>query len=505
MDENIAKEFYSRADIQERILHFSKNREIGVMFDGYFGKRPDVIENYFDIKTLVNKGVRSFHSSEERWLNPLMLGGEKKPQDRDGNRLGWDLILDLDGVSFEYSQIVGKLLVDYFTSIEVHNVSVKFSGNKGFHLAIPFEAFSKFNGLNETRLLFPDVAKKMAMYLMYHLRGKISKTILDKEGGIENISKMYDIPMDELVNKDEGSYFFDFMKVIEIDTILITSRHLFRMPYSFNEKSGLVSIPIHKDRVMEFTKDEAKPENVDPSKYIEFEFLYYDPKYGKDGDVLLHIIEQPDDDSFTGESGTYIDSGDLEEKISLIQNRKRESMGKMILASGGEVFEIDGTVEMKDFPETIKFALAHSFLDGKKRGLFLLLTYLTSINWTYDQIEDVIKTWNSAQEEPLKPNYVKAQITWFKAQPGKISPPKFNNDNYFRHIGITDEVIQKDRIAFKNVTIRTPLHHSFTFLKTKDAKKGKKKSNNKTDIKETNKVKKENSAKEIEKKPEDKV
>jgi DNA primase catalytic subunit len=106
MDENIAKEFYSRADIQERILHFSKNREIGVMFNGYFGKRPDVIENYFDIKTLVNKGVRSFHSSEERWLNPLILGGEKKPQDRDSNRLGWDLILDLDGVSFEYSQIV---------------------------------------------------------------------------------------------------------------------------------------------------------------------------------------------------------------------------------------------------------------------------------------------------------------------------------------------------------------------------------------------------------------
>ena len=475
MDDNIAKEFYSRKDIQERLLHFSKNREIGVMFDGYFGKRPDVIENYFDLKTLVNKGVRSFHCSEERWLNPLILGSEKKIQDRDANRLGWDLILDLDGVDFVYSQIVGKILIDYFTSISVYNVSVKFSGNKGFHLAIPFEAFSKYNGLNETRLLFPNVAKKIAMYLMYQLRGEISRTILDLDGGIDGISKKYDIPKEDLVNKDAGSHYFDFMKVIEIDTILITSRHLFRMPYSFNEKSGLVSIPLANNRIMDFSKEEAKPENVDPLKYSKFEFLKYDDTYGKDGDILLHLIEQPDDDSFTGDSGTYIDSGDLEEKISLIQNRKRESLGKMILASGGEVFEIEGTIEMKDFPETIKFALQNNFIDGKKRGLFLLLTYLTSINWTFDQIGDVIKTWNKNQEEPLKWNYIQAQISWFKAQPGKISPPKFTNDNYFKHIGITQEIIDKDRTAFKNVIIRTPLHHSFTFQKAQDAKKSKKK------------------------------
>lgn len=475
MDESLAKEFYSREDIQERILHFAKDREIGVMFDGYFGKRPDVIENKFDLQQLINKGVRSFHCSEERWLNALILGSEKKPSERDDNRLGWDLILDLDGVCFEYSQIVGKIIIDYFTKIGIQNVSVKFSGNKGFHIALPFESFSKYNGLNETRLMFPDVAKKIAIFLMYELRGEISKQILERDGGIEGVSKKYDIQMEELVNKDEGSHNFDFMKVIEIDTILITSRHLFRAPYSFNEKSGLISIPVHKNRMMEFEKEEAKPQNVDPSKYVDFEFLKYDLKYGKDGDKILHLIEEPDEDAFLGEGGSYIDSGDLEEKISIIQNRKRESMGKMILASGGEVFEIDGTIELKDFPETIQFALQHNFVDGKKRALFLLLTYLTSINWTYETIEDLIKEWNSKQEEPLKDNYVKAQISWFKSQEGKISPPKFSNDNYFKQIGITQDIIDKDINFFKSVKIRTPLHHSFTLLKTQENKKGKKK------------------------------
>lgn len=486
MDENIAKEFYSRKDIQERILHFSKNREIGVMFDGYFGKRPDVIENYFDLKKLINKGVRSFHSSEERWLNPLMLGSEKNPKDRDQNRLGWDLILDLDGVSFEYSQIVGKILIDYFYSLGVYNVSTKFSGNKGFHLAIPFEAFSKYNGLNETRLLFPQVAKNIAMYLMLELRGIISKTILDKEGSIDNISKRYDIPMEDLVNKDEESHYFDFMKVIEIDTILITSRHLFRMPYSFNEKSGLVSIPVSNDRIMIFSKEEAKPENVDPKKYKDFEFLNYNEKHGKDGDKLLQLIEQPDDDAFTGDSGTYINSEDLEDKINIIKNKKREALGKMVLSSGaGEVFEIEGKIEEKDFPETIKFALNHNFIDGKKRGLFLLLTYLTSINWTFDEVDKLIKEWNEKQEEPLKRNYIHAQLSWFKAQPGKISPPKFSNDNYFKQIGILQEVIDKDVKAFKNVTIRTPLHHSFTLQKSKEAKKNTKKNKKESQAKNT--------------------
>ena len=37
----------------------------------------------------------------------------------------------------------------------------------------------------------------------------------------------------------------DVEKFLEIDTVLISSRHLYRMPYSLHEKSGLVSLPIN--------------------------------------------------------------------------------------------------------------------------------------------------------------------------------------------------------------------------------------------------------------------
>jgi DNA primase catalytic subunit len=473
MDSNLAKEYYSRKEIQERILHFARDREIGVMYDGYFGKRPDVIETYFDVASLVKKGVQSFHCSEERWLNPLMLGSEKHEEDRNKNRIGWDLILDLDGLCFEYAQIVAKILIEYFSSLGISSLSIKFSGNKGFHLAIPFEAFSAYTGIEETRLLFPELPKKIAMFLMHTLRSKISKAIIEFEGSIETIAKKYSIDVNDLKNDDAESCFFDFMKVIEIDTILITTRHLFRMPYSLHEKSGLVSIPIDPKRIMEFSKKEAKPEHVDPEKYKEFEFLSFTPNK-KDGNILISLIEQPSEEDFSIK-GSYIDMNDLEEKFKSHLKKKRELQGKMVLESGEEVFEINGTVDLKDIPKTIQYVLDTSFSDGKKRALFLLLTYFTSINWTFEQLEPLLDQWNAKQEEPLKKNYISAQISWFKAQNKKISPPKFDNENYFKQIGIPKEVIETDKKAFANVTIKTPLHHTFIFLKQQEFKKNKQK------------------------------
>src|SRR3989344_8368465 len=49
---------------------------------------------------------------------------------------------------------------------------------------------------------------------------------------------------------------------LEIDTVLIASRHLYRMPYSLHEKSGLVSLPLDPNKVLEFEKPMARPEVV---------------------------------------------------------------------------------------------------------------------------------------------------------------------------------------------------------------------------------------------------
>ena len=73
MRKELAEEYYSRPEIQKAILNFAKDREIAVMYAGYYGKRPDVIEYLTDVKNFVKNGAFSFHCSEELWHNPLNI------------------------------------------------------------------------------------------------------------------------------------------------------------------------------------------------------------------------------------------------------------------------------------------------------------------------------------------------------------------------------------------------------------------------------------------------
>ncbi len=453
MDKTIAKKYYERPDIQKAILKFAKDREIGVMFDGYFGKRPDVIENLYDIQKFVKNGVMSFHTSEERWANPLLLGNDKlTDEDKAKNRIGWDLILDLDGVDFELSKIVGRIIIDHLKEIGINNISIKFSGNKGFHIGVPWEAFSEnIIGIGETRNLFPDVARKIASYLVYELKSKFAREILTAVGSIDLASEKYGIPLGDLISKDEDCLNFDWMKLMEIDTILIASRHLFRAPYSLNEKSGLVSVPLKAEKIMEFQKHWATPERIKPDYHNNYMFLKYNSEYGKDADILL--IKSYEDD--------YID------KISEDISKANEN-----LKTDFEI-SIDEEVELKDFPPTIKYVLSNNFPDGKKRALFLLLTFLYSINWDKEHIEQTVKEWNQKQDTPLKNNYIKAQISWFNVRQKSLSPPSYDNENYFKQIGIPEDIINKDKTAFKKLTAKNPLHYVYLLLKNKN--KGKQK------------------------------
>jgi len=61
---------------------------------------------------------------------------------------------------------------------------------------------------------------------------------------------------------DDYATAFDPLSILDIDTVLISSRHLYRMPYSFHEKSGLVSLPIDPKQVLQFEKNMAAPENI---------------------------------------------------------------------------------------------------------------------------------------------------------------------------------------------------------------------------------------------------
>jgi hypothetical protein len=498
MHKSIAQTYYSRIEIQKAILNFAKDREIGVMFDGYFGKRPDIIEYLSDVKVLVDKGIFSFHCSEERWANPLLLGTEKQIADRDNNRAGWDLILDLDGVDYVYSRLLGKVIIDFFDDIGVKNVTTKFSGNKGFHIGVPFEAFSRecfglVEGINESRLLFPDVAKRTVLFMLEHpdFNSSICKSILEYNGGdgglgeINKISNKYDIPLDEL-KFDEKTLLFDFMKVIDIDTILITSRHLFRMPYSLNEKSGLVSIPLPNDKIMTFEREDALPEKVNPEAYKEFEFLTYNPKFGKDGNKLLMKVYEDIDANI-----------DIDGPLSSYKKKQKDWEGR-IQSEGGQLieFEINQEVTLQDFPKTISHILKTNFQDGRKRALFVLTTFLTSIKWDWTTIDKLIDEWNEKQEESLKKQYINAQTSWFKVKDKPISPPNFTSVNYYTAIGVPTEIIQSDKRAFSGTTIKNPLHFVFVKLKRDEMKAELEKKNKKKEPKKKPEPKKKVESKE---------
>ena len=56
-------------------------------------------------------------------------------------RKGWDLVIDIDCPYWPYSKIIADLVVKALRHHHISAISAKFSGNKGFHIGVPFEAF----------------------------------------------------------------------------------------------------------------------------------------------------------------------------------------------------------------------------------------------------------------------------------------------------------------------------------------------------------------------------
>jgi DNA primase catalytic subunit len=249
---------YKREEIQDALISHSKNKEIAVKYGlKGFGKRPDTLTYPRDILEFAKQGASSFHCSEELWKNPLQLNPALKHTDLDELRAGWDLVLDIDCPFLDYSGIAADLLVRALKYHGVESVSVKFSGNHGFHIAVPFEAFpEKVNDI-PTKNLFPDGPKKIALYLKEMIRDHLSESILKRED-LNAVLQKTGKKFDDVIKDGK----FDPFVILSIDTVLISSRHLYRMPYSLNEKSGLVSIPIDSSKILEFSKETAHPDKV---------------------------------------------------------------------------------------------------------------------------------------------------------------------------------------------------------------------------------------------------
>lgn len=341
--------YYKNQNISKLISLSCKNREVGVKYlEGYFGKRPEIIENPADVLEFSKNRSSSFHISEEIWSNPLAISTGQKQSELDELRIGWDLIIDIDFPVWDITKLIANEIIIALKKHGVKSITIKFSGNKGFHIGVPFKAFPDSVHGKDTKLLFPEGVKRINAYLVHYIDKletgfEFSQKILAnpefQKYASENEGKklIYEVCKKcgtRVTGKDEKKVTFQcsscgneisdgdgpykicpvcsrIMKRVEvvyekicpkcssreaikkvnllIDEILVSSRHLYRCPYSLHEKSGLVSLPINPDDVLSFKRESAEPKKV--LELIDFilknkELISYGPNEAQNSQLL---------------------------------------------------------------------------------------------------------------------------------------------------------------------------------------------------------------------------
>ena len=87
------------------------------------------------------------------------------------------------------------------------------------------------------------------------------------------------------------------------------------------------------------------------------------------------------------------------------------------------------------FPPCISIIL-NGIDEGRKRALFILINYFSSIGWDYEMIEKKLKEWNAKNREPLRDVYLLGQLRYHKQMRKRILPPNCSNEMYMLGIGV---------------------------------------------------------------------
>ncbi|MBS3137236.1 hypothetical protein J4232_02275 [Candidatus Woesearchaeota archaeon] len=446
---------YKHIDIQQTMLENAIDREVAVRFNDYFGKRPDVLQYPNDILEFAKQGATSFHVSEEQWNNPLHLNPNLSKKDIDELRKGWDLVLDIDCKLWDYSKLITHLLIQEIKAHGITAVSCKFSGNKGFHIGIPFEAFPQSFQGKVTKQLFPEGPRRIALYLKAKIEPKLLDYITTNNKTAE-IAELLQKPEQELFKmfcnncsthvkqkntvttfvceycdiqtKNETEDFlqcekckrlmkrlqkietkvqcsrcssaslskrFDIAALLDIDTVLISSRHLYRMAFSLHEKSGLFSLPIDPEKVLEFNKEDATPQNIQNIIKIKHQFLNKkDVKKDEARELILQAF----------------DFHPIFEEEDILKKLEQK-----------EFSAPENAIPEELFPPCMLTGL-NGMEDGKKRFMFALINFLESVGWDYPQIEELLTEWNKKNPASLREVIIGGQLRYRKEQKKKILP-----------------------------------------------------------------------------------
>ncbi|MBI4177777.1 MAG: hypothetical protein HY516_05460 [Candidatus Aenigmarchaeota archaeon] len=390
-------DYYSRGDVQNALLEVSKNREVaGIFKTGSFGQRPNMLVYPEDIVSMVRSGTVSFHGSVERWDNPMSLRPGMGAEELSEVRTGFELIIDPDVKSFDFAKIITKVFLEELRSRGIKNIGLKYTGGKGFHVAVPFESFPKRIDYKPAKMQYPVIPQIITAYLKEKARRKIADAILRYEPNIDEIARKIQAEPQQLIS-EEG---LDVYKIVT-EVGLFTSRHMFRLPYSLHESSLLVSLPMKISDIDKFEKTDAEPDKVK----VKEKFLKFESADSAEMEAL--IIEAMD----------WHGSRAKEEEV------KR----KFIITNSDKI-------PAEFFPPSIKKIMS-GLADGRKRSVLILFNFLRNMNWTDDEIENSITEWNGKNTPPLPSNYIRSQMRWLRNS-RKMLPPNFENENFYKSMGI---------------------------------------------------------------------
>ncbi|MEK6856315.1 MAG: hypothetical protein AABX66_04120 [Nanoarchaeota archaeon] len=483
----ITRLYYSNPSIQKAILEFCQQRETVPRYFEGFGKRPDVLTYPSDIMGLVNKGATSFHTSEEIWNDPLNLKTDMTQEEIKSLRKSWDLLIDVDSPFLDCSKIATQLLIAALEQHGIKNFCIKFSGSKGFHIIVSGKAFPEEYDGKLMKEMFPEWPRAISEYLMDHIkreynvrvgqilgekevlaRTNLKKEDLDKvsckkcgQEAVKGEITLYLCPICHMklnrkevkqpnrkirclngkcggileVLENKEYYFCENCKDFEndkialdseknpemfekfrgmpakefanLDMVLVAPRHLFRTPYSLNEKTSLASIVITKEELNNFS-----PKDADPLKVKIKDFLPNNsPEEAKK--LLIESLKWKKDKE------------SLKEEV---QTKKYAKYDKI---------DVQGVTE-EMFPAPIK-KLFKGLTDGKKRGLFIIITFLKSLNFPSEYIIKKVNEWNKLNEPPLREGYVKSQLDWHLRQKKQILPPNYENPSFYKDLNLLDK------------------------------------------------------------------
>ena len=361
---DLSRKWYSRDDVAEFIYEYickHCRESMGFDVDGRVSRplyvyHPEDVIDYAGV-------IASYHASIDRYEVYPGLVRDLPPS------VGWDLIIDIDCKPLQLSDAkleaweLAKHLTTEFIRFLVYtfyedNVYVKYSGNRGFHIIIPWESLPR-EVLGYSLLDYKEELYKTVLIFVRDLIECIYHDLL--KSYYEPISK------------------YPFHEYVDVDLHVASPRHMIRVPYSINEKTGLVSVIIPNDDLDDFVPEENATIDIDKVYFPKiknqenlymYDFFIYALLYR-----LYHFIAASED-----QRSRY---------VGLLYNSFKNG--------------VDVPIENEEdlYPPCIRNIL-EGLEDGRKRSLFVLVNFFRLIGKSPSETMNILQEWNKRNAEPLR-------------------------------------------------------------------------------------------------------